>query len=136
MKEAVGHFRTVVVREHARAADAQGVGENRNRDSRADENQRAPEAIALNSTQQSAAANTAATAPVSVIILRTREVCEDDRQRQQRHQRPDAAASFHHLKFLSLACAPRHQLDDVALPEHGNVKHTHRPHGAARSENL
>src|SRR5205823_5429423 len=64
------------------------------------------------------------------------EVSEDDCQRDERHQRTNAAASLYDFQLLRLMRAAWHQLDDVALSQDRNIKEVHRPDGTARGKEL
>ena len=81
MEEAIGYLCAVIMCEHTCAANAQGIGENRYRDSRSDENNRTPETVALDSLQEAAAA-----CIISIPRAWAREVSLDDGQRDKRHQ--------------------------------------------------
>src|ERR1043165_7712431 len=128
MKEAISYLCPIIMPEHARAADAQGIRQNRNRDRRSDDDNRAPETVALDPLQKAAR--------FIIITARARHVGEDDRERQESHQRADAATGFDDFELLGLTRALRHQLDDVSLSEDRNIKEAHHPDGAARGEEL
>ena len=77
MKEAVRYLCAVVMSEYACATNAQRVSYDCYRHSRSDNDDGSPETVALQFLQD---------ATCSIITLRAREISEDDRERQQRHQ--------------------------------------------------
>src|SRR3954447_17211744 len=117
MEKTVRDGCSVIMRQHARTTHPECIRQNGNRDCRSNDNDRTPEPVTLYPAETLARSWT-------IGIRSVCKVSEHHRERDERHQRSDAAASLDDFELLGVERVQRFQLDDVALAQHGNAEKT------------
>src|SRR5215208_5905963 len=107
MEETVSDGCSVIMREDSCTAHSECICQNGNRDCRTDQDDRTPEPIALQPAKTFAGTWV-------IAVRRVRKVSKHDRKREQRHQRPDTAASLDNLQLLCIKRIEWFQLDNVS----------------------
>src|SRR3982751_1927445 len=95
MEETVCHGCTVIMRQHAGAAHSECIGQNGNRHGRHNDNECSPEPVILQPTETFSRT-------WRISGGRMTEICEDYCQRDESHERADAATSLDHFKLLGI----------------------------------